>query len=217
MALVLLIVVYMLLGYDGSNKSELRAAIDVRIRKYITVCLAFLDAFKPTSDSLNLTQIHTFNSILTGIGTWLILVVFGVPFSMFNGLMAFVLNYIPNLGSVLGVVLPLPFVVFKDDFHLWELLAVAAALTILQFLLGQVLEPKMLGDAMDIPAITVICALLFWGSLWGIIGALLSVPSSFALFISLHSYSLFCRYPLLLQCSCTLIALITRHLKRSRE
>jgi hypothetical protein len=44
-----------------------------------------------------------------------------------------------------------------------------------QFLTGQVLEPKILGNAMDMPPITVICALLFWGALWGIIGAILSV------------------------------------------
>jgi hypothetical protein len=44
-----------------------------------------------------------------------------------------------------------------------------------QFLTGQVLEPKILGNAMDMPPITVICALLFWGALWGVIGAILSV------------------------------------------
>jgi hypothetical protein len=47
----------------------------------------------------------------------------------------------------------------------------------MQFITGQVIEPKILGNAMDIPPITVICALLFWGSLWGIIGAILSVRS----------------------------------------
>lgn len=68
----------------------------------------------------------------TGISTWLVLVIFRVDLAMFCGLMAFALNYVPNIGSVLGVLLPLPFVVFKEDFQIWELLAVAVLLTLTQ-------------------------------------------------------------------------------------
>jgi hypothetical protein len=64
--------------------------------------------------------------------TSIILLVFGVDLVLFLGLMACILNYIPNIGSVLGVLLPLPFVLFKEDFALWELLAVAVALTVMQ-------------------------------------------------------------------------------------
>lgn len=167
MVLVMLIVVYMLLGYDGSNKSVLQSNIDSRIRKYI--------------------MIHSFISVLTGVGTSIILLIFGVDLVLFLGLMACILNYIPNIGSVLGVLLPLPFVLFKEEFALWELLAVAVALTVMQFLTGQVLEPKILGNAMDMPPITVICALLFWGALWGIIGAILSVPLTVAVQLYLEN------------------------------
>jgi predicted PurR-regulated permease PerM len=66
------------------------------------------------------------------VGTSIILLVFGVDLVLFNGLMACILNYIPNIGSVLGVLLPLPFVLFKEEFALWELLAVAVALTVMQ-------------------------------------------------------------------------------------
>jgi AI-2 transport protein TqsA len=167
MVLVMLIVVYMLLGYDGSNKSVLQSAIDTRIRKYI--------------------MIHSAISVATGAMTSVILLIFGVDLVLFLGLMACILNYIPNIGSVLGVLLPLPFVLFKEDFAIWELLAVAVALTLMQFLLGQVLEPKILGNAMDMPPITVICVLLFWGAIWGIIGAILSVPLTVAIQLYLEN------------------------------
>lgn len=89
---------------------------------------------------------------------------------------------------MLGVILPLPFVVLKEGFELWELAAVAIGLTLVQFVLGQVLEPKILGNAMDIPPITVICALLFWAAIWGIIGAILSVPLTVAIKLYLENF-----------------------------
>jgi len=64
---------------------------------------------------------------------------------------------------------------------------VPLTLTLLHFLVGQVLEPKILGDHMEIPPVTVIISLLFWGSVWGIVGAVISVPLTVAIKVYLQN------------------------------
>lgn len=161
--MILLIVVYMLLGYeeeDNDEKSELSVALDFQIRTYVVI--------------------HTLLSVVLGVLTTIVLLCFSVDFSLFFGLMTFVLNYIPNVGSIVAIALPLPFVLL-DDRAWWRAIIVGAILILFQFLICQVLEPKILGKAMNIPPVTVIVALLFWGAVWGIIGAILSVPLTVAI------------------------------------
>lgn len=157
--LVLLIVVYMLLGIDisvNNKRSKLEELIDGQIRSYITI--------------------HGLISIVIGFGTGGVLFLWGVDLVPFFGLMAFVLNFIPNVGSVIAVLLPMPFVLLNPDIALWKFPAIGLSLTALHFVVGQVIEPQILGGHMEIPPITVIICLLFWASLWGLVGAVLSVP-----------------------------------------
>ena len=79
------------------------------------------------------------------------------------GLIAFLLNYIPNIGSVLAVVFPSIVMVLDPKLHI--MLAVGAFFTLgsMQFLLGQIIEPRILGRVLDVPALTIIACLLFWG------------------------------------------------------
>lgn len=163
------------------------------------------------------TQVHSGMAIMTGVGTFIILEVLRVPLSTFFGLMAFLLEFIPNIGAIIATFLPLPIVILSPEFgYVTIVLAFAlpaalhvsllttffnlcsitllvtqlcvvheAQLTFInffffeyrigQFFLGQMVEPRVLGAVMEVPALTVLVCLMFWGSVWGIIGAILSV------------------------------------------
>ena len=115
-------------------------------------------------------------SLATGVLTWFFLWILGVPLSMVFGLLAFFLNFIPSVGSLIAMVLPLPvaYLTHVDQPHIWILAIVLPGLV--QFVIGNIIEPRMQGDSLDLHPITVLLALVFWSLLWGIAGAIISVP-----------------------------------------
>eukprot|EP01087_Luapelamoeba_hula_P005773 TRINITY_DN1581_c0_g1_i1.p1 TRINITY_DN1581_c0_g1~~TRINITY_DN1581_c0_g1_i1.p1 ORF type:complete len:512 (-),score=68.44 TRINITY_DN1581_c0_g1_i1:120-1655(-) len=168
LVVVVLFVVYMLLDFNANaTRSELRRNIDNKVRKYILV--------------------HSLIALVTGFLTWLILFVLGIPLSIFFGLMAFLLEYVPNIGAVIAVVMPLPLVLLSPHVG-WVTIVLTFLLPAgLHFLLGQVMEPRILGHVLEMPALTVLAGLMFWGYLWGIIGAVLSVPLTASIHLWLES------------------------------
>ena len=115
-------------------------------------------------------------SIATGALHGLILLVLGVPFAVVFGVFAFLLNFIPNLGPVVATVLPLPVVLLNPE--LSPLVKVLAFVLpgILQAVSGNVVEPKWMGDSLDLHPITVLITLIFFGMLWGLTGMFLATP-----------------------------------------
>ncbi len=114
-------------------------------------------------------------SLLTGVLFGGICFLFGLDFALFFGLLAFLLNFIPNLGSIIATLLPL----LLAFIQLESMTMVAVLATILlaaQLLLGSIIEVKYIGKSFAIPTIIVFMNLLFWGYLWGIAGIILSVP-----------------------------------------
>ena len=90
--------------------------------------------------------------------------------------MAFFLNFVPNVGSIVAIFLPLPIILISPDLDM-TILALAILLPgSVQMFIGNVIEPKMLGDSLDLHPITVLLSLIFWGMLWGIPGMLLAAP-----------------------------------------
>ena len=89
--------------------------------------------------------------------------------------MKFILNFIPVIGSVIAVLLPLPiaFLQFSDP-TLVVLIIVLP--TIVHQIVGNILEPKIFGDSFVLHPITIILSLIFWGMIWGFIGVLLAAP-----------------------------------------
>ncbi len=114
-------------------------------------------------------------SASTGLLTGVLLAIIGVDLAFVFGLLAFLLNFIPSIGSIIAVFLPLPIVLLQFDNLGMVLLALLLPGSI-QFLIGNVLEPKIMGDNLDLHPVTVLMGLLFWGMIWGPVGALLSTP-----------------------------------------
>ena len=122
------------------------------------------------------------------------------------GLLAFLLNYIPNIGSMLAMLLPIPIIIVdevpEDDFPGPEPLRQALAFLLpamVQVYVGNVLEPAVFGKSLNVTAIAVLIALVMWGSIWGLQGAILSVPLLAAMKIMLEEWD----HPLAKMGKCT--------------
>ena len=119
--------------------------------------------------------IKTATSVLTGLVSYGVLKIVGVDFAEFWGFVIFLLNYIPTVGSLLGIIFPaiLALIQFSTPVPFFIVLG---GIGIIQFLIGNVLEPRLTGSSLNISPLVVILSLALWGSIWGIVGMFLCVP-----------------------------------------
>jgi AI-2 transport protein TqsA len=130
--------------------------------------------------------IKTLMSVVTAALTALILIAGRVDFIIFAALLVFFLNYIPTFGSLLGTIFPVLITFLEYGFGL-RLVLVTAGLMLMQFIMGNVLEPQVMGKRMNLSPIIILLSLIFWGWLWGIVGMFLAVPITSALKIIFES------------------------------
>ncbi len=167
--MVLLYLVFMVAGQEafplkvrsafpderGTMVLSLFRTLNTKVRKYLVVKTGF--------------------NILNGLITWAILELFGVDFAPLIGLMAFVFHYIPNLGSIISTLIPsVLFLLQTQDVP--NVLFLAAVLTFVHNIIGNAIEPKVMGDRLDLSPVVVLFSLIFWGWMWGIVGMVLSIP-----------------------------------------
>ncbi|QQS34568.1 MAG: AI-2E family transporter [Ignavibacteriales bacterium] len=119
--------------------------------------------------------IKTIISLSTGIIFTIILMSFGVDFAVMWGVLAFVLNYIPNIGSLVATIFPILISIIQFGFG-FQTITMSALLIITQNILGNFVEPNFLGRKMDLSPVFVLFSLIFWGWIWGIAGMFLAVP-----------------------------------------
>ena len=126
--------------------------------------------------------IKTLTSILTSVVSYFVLRLVGVDFAIFWAFTIFLLNFIPTIGSIIATLFPavlalIQFPTFGPFFIV--LFGVGA----IQVVVGNVLEPKLMGNSLNVSPLIVMLSLTLWGSIWGIAGALLSVPITVMLLI----------------------------------
>lgn len=151
---------------QGRRIARLLLHIDEDLRRYIVV--------------------KTLISLLIGISTSVTLLLFGVEFAVILGMVTFLLNFIPYLGSTIAVLLAVLVAVIQ-----WaepaRVFWVFAVLVVLQNLIGTLLEPRVVGGRLNLSIVVVFFALLFWGWLWGPAGVLLAMPMTTSLKVILAS------------------------------
>ncbi|MHC4701412.1 MAG: AI-2E family transporter, partial [Planctomycetota bacterium] len=161
--LVVIFMIFMLAG-KGTYKApegSLWWEVEIRIKRYV------------------ITMVVT--SGVTGILVGLTLSIIGVQLAgvklgwMF-GFLAFMLNFIPNIGSVIATLLPLVVALIDPQLGLVSKVLVLVIPGSIQFVVGNLLQPKMLGESLDLHPIVVLLSLIFFGTIWGIIGMFLAVP-----------------------------------------
>lgn len=117
----------------------------------------------------------TLISLMTGGTSYIVLLIMGVDYAFLWAFLIFVMNYIPYVGPLFSSLFPAIFAVLITG-NLWQFLYVFAAMEGIQILLGNLVQPKLMGRGSNLSPVTVILALASWGMIWGIVGMMLAVP-----------------------------------------
>ncbi|MBU2524363.1 AI-2E family transporter [Patescibacteria group bacterium] len=149
----------------GKSKTETVSTITTineQIQKYITL--------------------KTIISLSTSLLVYAALKIIGVDFAELWAMITFFLNYIPNVGSILATIPPILLALVQFG-SFWQAMIVAAILISIQTIIGNIVEPKIFGRQLNLSPLVVFFSLIFWGTIWGVIGMILSVPIMAALSI----------------------------------
>lgn len=115
-------------------------------------------------------------SFATGTCVWIALTLLGIDFAMTWGILAFFLNFIPTIGSIVASIPPILIALVQFYPNWVPCLLTALSLLAIQMTIGNIMTPKIMGDALDLSPVVILVSLMFWGLIWGFSGALLSVP-----------------------------------------
>lgn len=112
----------------------------------------------------------------TGLAFGLMLWLFDIPLAIVFGLLAFFLNFIPNIGPVIAALLPLPLIIADPEMAYWMMGVVVFLSIAIQVVSGNVVEPRVMGQSFNLHPIVVLLTLLLFGLIWGIVGMLIATP-----------------------------------------
>jgi predicted PurR-regulated permease PerM len=140
-------------GYTADDDARLRRIVE-DVRHYLSIK----------------TQISLLSAVLVGAWLWLV----GVDFALLWALVAFLFNFVPNIGSIIAAVPPL--ILALVQFGPVHALYIGAGYLAIDGLIANVLEPRMMGRGLDLSPLVVLLSLVFWGWVLGPVGLLLSVP-----------------------------------------
>ena len=123
-----------------------------------------------------------FISAMTAVVGVIFIIIFGVDFAIIAGVLLFVFNFIPNIGSILATIFPI-LICFVEYGYSWKVPGLAVCLIATQMIFGNVIEPLLMGRGLNLSPLIVILSLIFWGWVWGIVGMVLAVPLTATLVI----------------------------------
>lgn len=126
------------------------------------------------------TLISLATGVLVGVWVWAL----GIEFPLLWGLVAFLFNYIPNIGSIVASVPPVMLGLLQ--FGLSRALLVIAGYFAVNISLGNLLEPQLMGRKLGLSPLMIVLSLMFWGWVWGVLGMLLAVPLTMSIRIMLE-------------------------------
>ncbi len=168
MFLVLLFLVFLFLGSEGFPR-KLRRALPADSAGRLAAMMENIE-----SGVRRYLVTKTLINLMTASLVTALMAAFGVDLPLLWGLITFMAHYIPNLGAVISVALPTLFLFLQFSPGLALLIAILNA--VVQFSMGNAVEPRILGSSLDLSPLLVLLALIFWGWLWGPWGMVLAIP-----------------------------------------
>ncbi len=180
--IVLIFLLFILL--EESSFSKKLMAMYPKQEKYESVKSMIDKIGKSVSDYLG---VKTLTSLLTGFLSFFALLIIGVDAPLFWAFLIFILNYIPTVGSLIATFFPTAFALlqFGDLSHGVLVLSIVGAI---QIIVGNILEPRLMGSSLNISPLVVILTLIIWNAIWGVVGMLLSVMITVILIIVLAEF-----------------------------
>jgi predicted PurR-regulated permease PerM len=177
LAMILFVMILML--FELSN-------LPARIEAALPDSKGLLDYYSSVSDSLKRYMvIKTIISAITGGLAALLATIVGLDFAILWGLLAFLLNYIPTIGSILAAI---PAVLMAlIQYGIGEAVIVGAGYIAINVVMGNLVEPRVTGQGLGISTLVVFLSLIFWGWVLGSVGMLLSVPLTMTIKIALEA------------------------------
>jgi predicted PurR-regulated permease PerM len=119
--------------------------------------------------------IQTVTGGVIALSAWALMALIGLPNSLFWGFLIFVACYVPVIGGAIGTVLP-PLFALVEFPSFWPALLLFLGLEVIMFVVGNVIQPRMQSDSLNIDPVVVLLSLAFWGAIWGVPGMFLSIP-----------------------------------------
>lgn len=155
--LVFIFLIFMLAGkVAGQKPGSFRDRVNVRVKRFLVTKVA----------------ISAVTAVLVGLTLTALRVPFALPFSV----LVFLLNFIPSIGSIIATLLPLPVIVLSPEMSVMSKVLAIAIPGVAQFTIGNVIEPRIMGDYLELHPVTVLLGLIFFGTIWGVIGMFLATP-----------------------------------------
>ena len=135
----------------------------------------------------NYLGLKTLVSLSTGFLSYLVLLFIGIDAPIFWAFLITLLNYIPTIGSLIATVFPATYCLLQFG-ELYPFVLVLILVGLIQIIIGNILEPRLMGNSLNISSLATLITLSIWGSIWGITGMFLSVPISVILIIILSQF-----------------------------
>lgn len=127
-------------------------------------------------------SLKTMTSLGTGFLSFLVLTLLDIDFAFFWAFLIFVLNFIPTIGSLVATIFPAVIALLQYG-NIIQPSIVLVSIGAIQFMVGNVIEPRLMGNTLNVSPLVVLVSLAFWGLLWGVTGMILSVPISIMIII----------------------------------
>ncbi len=167
--LTILFLVFLLLGSEDFASKISRAFSSENSARVSQVL------FQVNKDIRRYLVTKTLINLVVGAVTTVVLLIFGVDFALFSGILAFSLNYIPNFGALIATLFPALVSILQFQ-SLGLTVLIVAILGFIHNLIGNFFEPKLMGSNLHLSPLVVLLSLIFWEWVWGVWGMVLAIP-----------------------------------------
>lgn len=168
---IILIFLFFLFLENPLFKQKLKVAFPLHTSRRIGIIMEHI-----TRQVSRYLSVKFFVSAFTGFFIWLSLTIIGVDFALIWATVGFFFNFIPNIGSIIVSIVIVLVSVVQFYPGVGRIAAVAVSMITIQTVVGSIIDPQLQGGRLNLSPVVILFSLLLWGWLWGVVGAILSIP-----------------------------------------